>query len=89
MKWHYPAKKFSWYEKAKTLDLMMKRNKYRVTEIISLTQTQFENRVTETQQNCPMVNKKLILMYKKSPCQIYQKLTHDFFVAIRIEFPKS
>ena len=38
MKWHYPAKKFSWYEKAKTLDLMMKRNKYRVTELIKIVQ---------------------------------------------------
>ena len=38
---------------ANTLDLMMKRNKYRVTEVY---------------QHCPMVNKKLILMYKKSPC---------------------
>ena len=34
---------------ANTLDLWMKRYKYRVTEIY---------------QHCPMVNKKLILMYK-------------------------
>ena len=40
-------------KKQETLDLMMKRNKYRVTEVY---------------QHCPMVNKKLILMYKKSPC---------------------
>ena len=34
-------------KKQETLDLMMKRNKYRVTELMSLIQTQFENRVTE------------------------------------------
>ena len=74
MKWHYPAKKFSWYEKAKTLDLLMKRNKLQGYR---------------TQQKQSNGKQEINFDVQKISMLDLSKLTHEFFVAIRIEFPKS